>query len=498
MTQTKRTVAIVGAGLSGAAAAVRLWDLAKELEHRGSSMPLEIHLFEASAILGGRASSRFLPEEDLLLDGAQHLTMNCCTAMLEFLRRTDLLRFWKLQTEMTFCVRSGASETAGPLRFFPFRNSASLPQPFHLLPALWGLGHLNRLERLQLLGICRQIQKSTPNSGDSFRAWMEKLGCPASVADHFFDPVILSAFSDQMENVSAGIAKTVFRRMFLETKDGWHFWIPQCPLREIFDANLTPFLERSGIRIHRQTPVRRIVPGRLLIQDTKSGLRSEFAADSVILAVPWFQAGKLLPELVSLDLFQPERFEPRTISAVHFWTDRVLFPQPNLVLPRETIQWIFRPPFGPEVPNSAHHSDGLQEPDPKLRFLPENVGPETCSPAERVRHGFYHQVLLSDADRCVSAKPQALEQLVRAELQMLFPEARFLHFRTTRCPAAVFSCSTWMEHSRPTMLTPFPSIFLAGDWTATQLPATMESAVVSGSLAAEETFHFLKNLHESK
>jgi len=481
MSQSKRTVAIVGAGLSGISAAVRLWDLAKDVEKNGTPMPLEIHLFESSAFLGGRASSRFLSEEGVSLDGAQHLTMNCCTAMLEFLRRTELLRFWKLQTEMTFCVRSGASEGTGPLRFFPFRNSRFLPQPFHLLPALWGLGHLSRLERLQLLGVCRQIQRSTPASGSTFHAWLEELGCPAPVLNHFFDPVILSAFSDQMENVSAGIAKTVFRRMFFETKEGWHFWIPQSPLREIFDGGLTPFLEKMGIRLHRLTSVQRIVPGRLLVLDPKNGTRSEFRADSVILAVPWFQAGKLLPELVSLDVFHPERFEPRTIAAVHFWTDRVLFPQPDLVLPRETIQWIFRPPFGFEqqkVPAVSHS------------------GTASVSSAERIRNGFYHQALLSDADRCVSAKPQALEQLVRAELQMLFPEAQFLHFRTTRCPAAVFSCNTWMEHSRPTMLTPFPSIFLAGDWTATQLPATMESAVVSGNRAAEETFYFLKNLQE--
>lgn len=462
MAEKKRIAAIVGGGLAGLAAAVRLHDLTK---NQPDSAP-EIHLFESGKHLGGRASSHFFAGENALLDGAQHVTMNCCPAMLQFLERTDLRQFWSLQEEMTFCVRhpvrsalnfvSKSSQKSGsadsPLQFYGFRNSPWLPRPFQLLPSLWGLKFLTRLERFQLLGILRRIQHSTPAPGLPFRDWLEDLFCPDRVAELFFEPVILSAFSDQAENVSAGIAQSIFQQMLLGPRDAWHLWLPRKPLREIFDAELTPTLERLGIRIHRQTPVQRVFPGRLAIRDSRTGADSDFRADSIILTVPWFRAGTLLPELVTRNTFNPDVYEPRTITAVHFWADRELFPQPNLVFPRETIQWLFRPSF----------------------------------PVSASQPGVYHQALLSDSDRCVSTDPEALERLVRAELMMLFPESRILHLRVSRTPAAVFSCNAWMEHSRPGALTPFQSIFLAGDWTETGLPATMESAVRSGNRAAEE------------
>lgn len=439
-------IAIVGGGLAGLSAAIRLRELT------GDSA--EIHLFDASEFLGGRAASRYLKEEELLVDGAQHVTMNCCTSMLEFLRKTDLLQFWKRQEEMTFCVRN----PSGPLRFFPFRNSSLLPKPFHLLPSFWRLKYFTRLERLQLLGICRQIQCSKPPAGLPFRDWLDELDCPARAANLFFDSVVLSAFSDQLENVSARMVHSIFHQMFLEAKDAWHLWVPQVPLREIFDSALTPILEGMGIQIHRLNAVKRIFPNRSSVQMVKD--EAEFQADAVILAVPWFQAGRILPELVQTQTFNPGIFEPRTIAAVHFWADRELFRQKNLVLPAETIQWIFRPDFGGQ------------------------------------ENGFYYQALLSDSDRCVSMESQSLEHVVHAELQMLFPDAKFLRFRVTRNPGAVFSCSPGVEHSRPGTSTPFPTVFLAGDWTDTKLPATMESAVRSGNAAAEKTFDFLQNLGE--
>ncbi|MBQ9456062.1 MAG: FAD-dependent oxidoreductase [Thermoguttaceae bacterium] len=444
-----RKVAIIGAGLSGLSAAIRL----SEMED-----PPEIHLFESLAHLGGRASSNWFPDEKLLLDSAQHVTMNCCTEMLQFLLKTDLLRFWKLQPEMTFCVRQ-TGKKSGKLAFYPLRNSRVLPKPFHLLPSLWGLKFLTPVERFELLGILRQIRHGSAPPGTSFREWLEELFCPHRVAELYFGPVILSAFSDQMESVSAQIAQSVFRQIFCGPRDAWQMWVPKVPLREIFDSALTPTLEKRGILIHRQTSVKRLFADRLVLSTSETDAQTEFSFDAAILAVPWHRAGKILPELVTQKTFTPDVFEPRTIASVHFFADRDLFPQENLVFPSETIQWLFKVPF-------------LRE-----------------------EHGF--QALLSDSDRCVSTSSGAIEQIVHAELQMLFPEATFNRFRVTRVPAAVFSCNAWMEHARPTVLTPFPTVFLAGDWTSTGLPATMESAVRSGSKAAEETRFFLENLPEN-
>ncbi len=462
MVNIKRTVAVVGAGLSGLAAAVRLHDLAKNWDKEtGGKFPLEIHLFEVSGVLGGRASSRFCPERNVWLDNSQHVAMNCCHELLDFLKRTELLEYWKLQREMTFCVRRPPFSGKSNLRFMPFRNSRWLPRPLHLLPALCGLKFLSRLERFELLGICQQIRKSKPAEGISISEWLDDLFCPDRVMNLFFEPVILSAFSEQLENVSARAAQKLFQEVFFSSRDGWHIWIPQRPLREIFDTALTLVLEKMGIHVHRRTSVKRVHDGRLTVSDSEAGSLAEFSADAVILAVPWFQAGKIFPELVSCRTLNPDFFEPRTIASVHFWSDRELFSCANLVLPQETIQWIFRPPFIFE------------------------------------EKGICYQALLSDSDHCAAIDPSVLEHLVHEELKMLFPEANFRDFFVRRSPAAVFSCGTQLDEGRPTFLTPIPSVFLAGDWTATGLPATMESAVRSGHIAAAESFEFLQNLPES-
>ncbi len=475
----KQTVSIVGAGLAGLAAAVRLRDL--WMEH--SQKELEIHLFDASKHLGGRASSYIFSQEEGLLDNAQHLTMNCCTMLLEFLRRTDLFRFWEPQREMTFCVRIPNHSYSGyapcsRLGFYSFRNSRIFPHPLNLLPSLLRLKYLTFLERIELLGVLRQMQRSTPAPGLPFREWLEDLACPGRIMDLFFEPITLSAFSDTLESVSAHMAQVLFSQMLFESHDAWHMWIPQRPLRDIFDAELTPFLEKAGIHLHRNTPVQRVFRSHLRIQENFSSFssfsslssrsssssaakESDFPTDATILAVPWWSAAKLMPELAERKTFNPNLFNSRTITAVHFWTDKKLFSQNNLVFPKETIQWIFRPPYG---------SGEL---------------------------GSYHQALISDSDRCCSEDLASLERVTRAELTMLFPEAKISHLRVTRTPSAVFSCDTWMDHSRPTFLTPFRSVFLAGDWTATDLPATMEGAVKSGWTAATETNYFLQNLRET-
>lgn len=459
MSGKKRRVAIVGGGLAGLAAAVRLAELVREKSTCGKTdgSSLEIHLFESGKHLGGRAGSVFLREENVLLDGAQHITMNCCTEMMDFLRKTDLIRFWKEEKCMTFCVREPENGTS-PLRFYPFRNAEWLPTPFQLAPALCGMGFLTVGERIQLPILLRKIQKKCPAPGLPLRAWLEELGCSDRLMTQFFEPVTLSAFSEQLESVSARLAQTVLRRMF-GPRNAWHFWRPTRPLREIFDAEFTPILEKLGIHIHRQTPITRVLPEGVRFRNyemTGTATEQDFPADVVILAVPWFRVGKIYPELETHGLLRTEIFEPRSIAAVHFWTEKPLFRQEHLVFPSETIQWIFRPEFG------------------SLSEL-----------------GVYHQVLISDANRMVSPQNTALERVVRAELQMLFPSAKVKHFRVTRMPNAVFSPNPWMEHARPTALTPYPNVFLAGDWTATDLPATMESAIVSGNAAARETIYFL-------
>lgn len=446
----RRAVAVVGGGLAGLSAA---WDLCTLPD----AAPCDVHLFEGRRVLGGRATSRYFFDEKLLLDNAQHVAMNACVEFLDFLRKTDLLRFWKCQPEMTFVARDLRRGHGAPPRFYPFRDGK-----FGLSPSLWGLRFLTPMERLRVACLLGKALGEKNAHGWNFEEWLARNACSSRLSRLFFDPVLLSAFSDRASSISFRLAQGVLRRMFAGERGAWHLWIPQRPLSEIFDRELGAKLATlENLHVHRGLKVQRVCPtqdaGGLHLEGVHFQKRNHFRLpfDAVILAVPWDVAGRILPQLVTRNVLRPQIFEPRCISAVHVWTAEPMFAQPNLVTAGETVQWLFRPPFAP-------------------------------SPL-----GHYHQALISDSDGTCSARLETLAGVVNHELLELFPGVEIRRMHATRTPHAVFAPTTAVEHERPTFATPFPNVFLAGDWTATDLPATMEGAVTSGRRAAREVLETL-------
>jgi uncharacterized protein with NAD-binding domain and iron-sulfur cluster len=161
--------------------------------------------------------------------------------------------------------------------------------------------------------------------------------------------------------------------------------------------------------------------------------------------------GPLRAAVTGIDQF--ERIEGAPITGVHLWFDRPITPLPHAVLVGTLAQWVF------------------------------NRADEAGQPGEH-----YYQVVISASRSLAESQRDATVAQITRELAAVFPAARqakLLRWRIVTEPAAVFSASPEIERIRPPQKTAIGNLALAGDWTETGWPATMEGAVRSGYLAAE-------------
>jgi uncharacterized protein with NAD-binding domain and iron-sulfur cluster len=249
---------------------------------------------------------------------------------------------------------------------------------------------------------------------------------------------------------------------FLASREAHVLLLPRLPLQEWIDGRLGSWLAGRGVNIHRGTPVRQIdgdgraVAGVLLAD----GRPQPF--DAVIAAVPWHQVGGLLGPALSAgvpSLADVEKIEPAAITAVHLWFDRPLSPLPHAVLVDRLSQWV----FADRAESRARH------------------GPDSQS-------GHHYQVVISGSHALPVCQRADILGEVRRDLEAVWPaarEAKLLNHRVIVHATAVFSSRPGVERFRPPQQTPVANLFLAGDWTATGWPGTMEGAVRSGRLAAE-------------
>ncbi|MGW8257911.1 MAG: hydroxysqualene dehydroxylase, partial [Thermoguttaceae bacterium] len=274
--------------------------------------------------------------------------------------------------------------------------------------------------------------------------------------------------------------------------------ISRLPLGEILDRRVSQYLEQQAVRIHRNTRILEVgaPDSRGLPVVLHDGALQYY--DAIILAVPWFKVAGLFPSA-------PANFSPKlgaiaqmpsaAISAVHLWFDRPISPLPHAALLGKISQWIFNETL--LMP--------CRDPTPSDHNLP-------------IGKYYYYQVVISAAHRVLSgsateeAGPKGtvpflftqktgqspkdeLLGLVLSELRAVFPacqEAKLLHSRVVTMPRAVISMQPGVDQLRPPTHTSLPNLFLAGDWTATGWPGTMEGAVRSGYQAAEALLEFFK------
>jgi squalene-associated FAD-dependent desaturase len=427
-------VAIVGGGLAGLAAAVRL-----------AEQGLHVELFEARKALGGRAASYRDPATGELIDHCQHVAMACCTNFHDFCVRAGIADEFDRYDTLHFTGPDG--------KRCDLRASRWLPAPLHLATSLMRQGYLSWRERVRiavaLLRLARTDQAAVRGSiGDWLVAHHQS---PNSIA-RFWSVVLVSALGETVERAAFAPARKVFVDGFMSHRDGYQIDVPRRSLRELFDERVAEELERRGVVIHRNRPVETVTESSGRLSGIRLSSGAELPFEDVIFALPWRRVFGLVPpvwrtSLAALDLGEAIGASP--ITGVHLWFDRPLTALPHAVLVDRLSQWVFR-------------REGAGE--------------------------HYYQVVIS-ASRDVSRIPQPeLVAAVVGELQAAFPagaDARLLSSKVVTEREAVFSYGVDTDNLRPSQTTAAPHLFVAGDWTQTGWPSTLESAVRSGYLAAE-------------
>ncbi len=443
-TGAAKRIAIVGGGLAGLAAAAAL-----------SGRGFSITLYEARRQLGGRAASFRDSTSGELVDHCQHVSMGCCTNLADFCRRTGISGQFRRDRRLHFFSPDG--------RRFDFAATRWLPAPLHLAPAFLRLGYLTLGERLAvaraMLRLAR-VRVSDDERQPTTGEWLREQGQSQRAIERFWSVVLVSALGEEVDRASLSAARKVFVDGFMAASEAYEVEAPQVPLGELFGRQVQQWLTGQEVQVVLGCGVEQIEgdASRASAVRLADGSRSEF--DAIVVALPWRRVREAIgePLLSSLpELARLDEIDSSPITGVHLWFDREITPLPHAVLVGKQSQWLF---------NRGRGASG------------ENGAPI----------GHYYQVVIS-ASRGLAGhdREQVIREIV-GELASIWPAAgvaELLHWRLVTEQTAVFSLRPGMEQLRPLQQTSIANLALAGDWTRTGWPATMEGAVRSGYLAAE-------------
>jgi squalene-associated FAD-dependent desaturase len=433
---------VVGGGCAGFAAATALSDAGAR-----------VLVLEARPGLGGRATSFRDPETGERVDNGQHILMGCYTETFAFLRRigaSDRVN-WQSGLRLSMIDRAGhQSEHALP----------ALPSPLHFLAGVLAWDALSWGEKASVLRIGSMLRsacappalrRDTPGHGSSVRAWLEANGQAPRLCELFWEPLALAALNQSIDQAEASHFVGVLERVFAPDPAAAALVLPTVPLDELYAQPARAWLETRGSEVRTNAPARLRLEG-----DRTIGVRvrdEQIDAPLVISTVPWFAFGQLFdspPPALASTLHNAAALASLPIVTVNLWFDEQVMDQPLVGLPGRNFQWVFdrRALIGGDV---SHLS-----------------------------------LISSGAETIVGMSNEELTAMALSEVREALPAARTAKLRkavAVREKRSTFSLAPDAP-PRPHTQTAIEGLRLAGDWIETGLPATIESAVFSGHMAA--------------
>jgi squalene-associated FAD-dependent desaturase len=412
---------VAGGGLAGLAATAAL-----------CSAGHSVKLFEARPFLGGRATSYEIDGETI--DNCQHILLRCCVNLMDFYRRLGVENDIAFHREIFFIEPGGRMSTLG---------AGILPAPNHFAESFLRMSFLTAGEKLDVVRAIRAIGREH-NRPDldriTMREWLEEKRQPARAIERFWRQVLVSAINEDLERIAAAHGFQVFRLGFLARKNSYEMGVPAVPLGRLYGREAWQRIGQADLRM--RAPVEKfVIENGSVAHVVVAG--EKIRADHYICALPFERVSAVIPDL-AVDL---SGFEHSPITGIHLWFDRPVTTLPHATLLDRTIQWMF------------NKSEGR-----------------------------YIQLVVS-ASRSLETMPRAdVIALALRELAEFFPsvrDARLEKSHVVKEIRATFSAAPGLESRRPLSRTSIPNLYLAGDWTRSGWPATMEGAVRSGYLAAE-------------
>ena len=431
--QTKQTVAIAGGGLAGLAAGCAL----AEAGYR-------VQLFERRPYLGGRASSYQHPGTGEVVDNCQHVLLGCCTNLLDLYRRSGVLDQVQWFKDLIFMEPGGRRSIIGP---------SFLPEPLHTSLSFLTARALSILDKAAVARAMLALLRDIPDDGKPFLDWLRAHGQTQRAIDRFWNVVLVSALNEDLDRMSTRYAALVFRESFLKSREAGRMGIPAVPLTELYSA-AGKYIEQRGGEVHLRASVESFKENDESVKLCIGG--TEVQADFAVLALPFNTLQQVLPEDEKARPLRGmlERFESSPITGIHLWFDRKVTDLDHAVLLDRTIQWMFN----------------------KSRLQGRND------------EGSYLELVVSSSKALVEKPRQEIIELAVRELTEFFPavaQAKLVKSTVIKEIHATYSPKPGVDEYRPGAKSDWARVFVAGDWTATGWPATMEGAVRGGYLAAE-------------
>jgi len=391
----------------------------------------DVDLFESRAFLGGRATSYNAPAtgEEIAetIDNCQHVLMRCCVNLLDFYTRLgvrDRIKFYK---EFYFLEPGGRVSVL---------SRGKLPAPLHFTGSFLKMHFLSRAEKVGIAKAIMAIKRERNRRKDldkiSMLDWLlQKRQSPHAI-DRFWRQILVSAINEDLDRMAARHGFQVFSLGFLARADAYEMGVPNVPLGQLYGEESWKRLQ--SVRMHFRSAVERIDEKGFVVGGERRN------ADYLICALPF-------ERLESVGLSAP-KFDHSPITGVHLWFDREVTTLPHATLLDRTMQWMF-------------NKEG----------------------------GRYLQLVVSASRDLTDLSRNEIIEIAIGDLRLYFPrvkDAKLLKAHVVKEQRATFSAAPETESLRPTPRSSLPNVVLAGDWTRTGWPATMEGAVRSGYLAAEE------------
>lgn len=435
------SVIIIGGGVAGISAALPLADSG-----------FRVTLLEKRPLLGGRASSFLDPHTGERLDECQHGTMRCCTNLTSVLERLGVEE--QIQYFDTLAFLDGAG------RYSEIKG-CGLPAPLHTSLSFLlfkSLGLRDKIGIAKAMILMLRAGNPPELSEISIAEWFRRTGQTEQAIRRFWRPILVSACNEELESIASIYALKVFREGFLCHPTAFHFGVPRLPLGSLYTEPTLAYLEARGGEVRRRTIVDRIeveggkVSG-VVLQDG-----SRLTADYYISGLQFDLLLKALPieATAGLPYFENMRqMETAPLAGIHLWFDRHFDCLPTLALLDRETEWIFN--------------------------KTENWGLKGTQ-------GTYLSMVISASHRLAHTPKEEIVKTVLADVRSAVPgarEAEVIRSQVIRWPKATLVPRGGLEALRPDQRSPISNLYIAGEWTKTGWPSTMEAAARSGHLVAE-------------
>ena len=446
---------VIGGGLAGIAAAVRL------VEHRW-----QVCLIETRKRLGGRATSFTDPKTGQTLDNCQHVLMGCCTNLIDLYRRTGVDGKIEWSNKLYFTAPH-VSEPSKPW-VIEVLEANDLPAPMHMTESLMAFRTLTMAEKVAiargLVAIARLGRHGSEELRNlDFLSWLKQGGQPEGAIKKFWSIITVSALNELPQLSAANYAMQVFQEGFLANAEACLMGVANVPLLNLYGP-ADRLIADSGGQLLLGAGAQRLVFENGRITAVELADRTRIVGDVFVSAVPFDRLACLSDtDLCKADirLRSLDRFKTSPIIGIHLWFDRPVMRTPHLILTASSLQWLFNKGNDPAI------------------------------------GGFYLHGVISAAHDVIDIPARQIIEMVVAEVHKALPDARaakLLHSKAIKEKRATFSVRPGVDRLRPDTRGAIHNLYLAGDWCRTGWPATMEGAVRSGYLAAAAV---LQDAHQS-